>query len=199
MAIPPIATSLSNDELLRYYDEIVSATGLPVIVQDASGYLGNPLSIELQSRIFREFGQRVAFKPEAPPIGANLGALLDATEGKARVYEGTGGLALVDSFRRGLVGTMPGPDLCWALAALWSALEAGDDDRVYRINGPLSSLVSMQNTLDSFVAVQKYLLIKQGVLVNDVVRDPVGYRLDPFTRREVDRRFARLQEAVSCG
>ena len=112
------------------------------------------------------------------------------------MYEGTGGLALVDSYKRGIVGTMPGPDIPWALVALWRALESGDDARVDEIQGPLCTIISIQNSLDSFVAVQKHLLHRQGIIPHTAARGPVGYQLDPTTTREVDRLFERLADII---
>jgi dihydrodipicolinate synthase/N-acetylneuraminate lyase len=199
MAIPPVATSCNDEQLLRYYSGIFEAISIPVVVQDASGYLGRPLTIDLQAKLLSEFGERALFKPEAHPIGPRLSELRDATDGKARIYEGTGGIALVDSYKRGIAGTMPGPDICWALVALWAALKAEDETLADAINGPISSLVSIQSSLDSFVSVQKHLLKKQGVLPNTYSRGPVGFELDRETEREVDRRFALLAEVVGIG
>src|SRR4029079_9118048 len=103
-----------------------------------------------------EFGEQVYFKPEAQPIGPRLSALRDSTSGRARAFEGTGGMALVDSYRRGVVGTIPGADLCWAVVALWQALRAGDDSRSYRVLLPLSAIIAMQTSLDAFLAIEKY-------------------------------------------
>lgn len=192
MAIPPMGTSCDDPELSKYFSGIIESIEIPVVVQDASGYLGRPLTIELQANLFEKYGDHALFKPEAQPIGPRLTQLLDATAGKAKVYEGTGGLALVDSYKRGIVGTMPGPDISWALVALWKALEAGDDARVDDIQGPLCAIVSIQNSLDSFVAVQKHLLRRQGVIPNTYSRRPVGYELDSATEREVNRLFERL-------
>ncbi len=197
MAIPPLSTALSERELLGYYEAILSVTELPLVVQDASGYVGNPMSVGTQALMLRTFGPRVLFKPEADPIGPKLSALRDATAGAARVLEGTGGLSLIDSFRRGIVGTMPGSDVCWAIAQLWAALSAGDEERAYRIHAPLVALVSLQTSLDAFLAVEKYLLHKQGVLTTTASRGPVGYVMDAETAEEVDRLFAMLQAV--CG
>ncbi|GAB4149166.1 MAG: hypothetical protein Tsb009_23320 [Planctomycetaceae bacterium] len=197
MAIPPVATSLGEDELFRYYERILHATELPVIVQDASGYVGRPMSIELQARILQEFGPRVKFKPEAVPLGPRLSELRDATNGQAEVFEGSGGIALVDSYRRGVVGTMPGGDVVDAVVALWNALEAGDDERAYRISLPLSSLIAVQTNLDAFLAVEKHILVKRGIFKNRRVRGPVGFHLDRETREEVDRLLDRLLAAVN--
>jgi 4-hydroxy-tetrahydrodipicolinate synthase len=199
MAIPPLGTACDDEELFGYYAGIIESVEVPVVVQDASGYLGRPLSIELQANLFAAYGDRALFKPEAPPIGPRLTRLLQVTGGQAKVFEGTGGLALVDSYRRGIAGTMPGPDLPWALVALWHALEAGDDDRVYQIAGPLCALVSLQTSLDSFVAVQKHLLRRQGVIPATYSRGPVGYQLDAATEQEVNRLFDRLHSVVNTG
>jgi 4-hydroxy-tetrahydrodipicolinate synthase len=155
------------------------------------------MSIVMQARLLDEFGaDRVLFKPEATPIGPRLSALRDGTSGRARIFEGTGGIALVDSHRRGIVGTMPGADLIKGVVALWRALEAKDELRAYRLSLPISSLVAMQNSLDAFLAIEKHLLVKQRVFKNTVVRGPVGYTLDEETRREVDRLFELVTIAV---
>jgi 4-hydroxy-tetrahydrodipicolinate synthase len=197
MAIPPVSVGVGEDELVRYYERIIRAIGIPVVVQDASGYVGRPMPIAMQARLMNEFGaDRVLFKPEATPIGPRLSALRDGTHGKGKIFEGTGGIALVDSYRRGVVGTMPGADLIKGIVALWRALEAKDEKRTYALSLPISSLVAVQNSLDAFLAIEKYLLVKQGVFKNTIVRGPVGYTIDEETRREVDRLFDLVMRAV---
>ena len=198
MAIPPVSVGIGEAELLAYYRRIIAAIRIPVIVQDASGYVGKPMPIAMQARLLDEFGpERVLYKPEASPIGPKLSELRDATAGRARVFEGTGGIALVDSFRRGIVGTMPGADLIRGLVPLWNALAAGHTEKADRIHGPLAALISMQTSLDAFLAVEKHLLVRQGIFKNTLVRGPVGFRLDAETTREVDRLFDRMIEAAS--
>ena len=197
MAIPLVSVGIGEDELSRYYTRILQAVRIPVIVQDASGYVGKPMSITMQARLLDQFGpERVLYKPEASPIGPKLSELRDATGGRALVFEGTGGIALVDSFKRGIVGTMPGGDLIRALVPLWCALQDGDAAKADRIHGPLAALISMQTSLDAFLAVEKHLLFRQGIFKNTLVRVPVGFQLDEETRREVDRLFDRLMEAT---
>jgi len=197
MAIPPVATACGEAELRKYFVAILESVEIPLIVQDASGYVGRPMSIDFQAGLMNEFGaDRVLFKPEAVPLGQRLSELRDATSGKAKIFEGSGGIALVDSFTRGIAGTMPGADLIRGLVPLWKALEAGDRRRADTIHGPLSALVSLQSGLDGFLAVEKYLLKRQGVFENEIVRGPVGFILDDETRREVDRLFDQMIEAV---
>jgi 4-hydroxy-tetrahydrodipicolinate synthase len=197
MAIPPVTTALDEEQLYVYFVRVLQVTTLPLIVQDASGYVGRPLPLSLYGRLLAEFGPRIYFKPEATPIGPRLTALRDATRGHARVFEGTGGMALVDSFRRGIVGTIPGADLIHAIVALWNALQNRDDERAYRLSLPISALITLQTSLDAFLAIEKYLLVKQGIFRSAKVRGPVGFVLDEETRAEVDRLFALLMRALA--
>jgi len=200
MAIPPLLVELPDEEIFDFYRCVLDCVDLPLVVQDASGYLGRPLSLQVCVRLVDTFGPvRVQFKPEASPIGPRLSALLSATAGRARVFEGTGGVALVDSYRRGVVGSMPGPEVPWAVVALWRALGRGDSATVGAIHGPLAALVSLQTSLDSFIAVEKYLLVRQGIFVGSRRRRPNAYELDRETAIELDRLLALLQEAVSAG
>ena len=68
MAIPPAASRALLSEKIRYYEAIIAATDLPVIVQDASGYVGEALPVEAQADLYRRYGDRVLFKPEAQPL-----------------------------------------------------------------------------------------------------------------------------------
>ena len=197
MAAPPVATAAGEADLRAYFSGILDAVDVPLVVQDASGYVGAPLSMDLQAGLLDEYGTRVLFKPEAEPLGSNLSALRDATSGRARIFEGSGGIALVDAYRRGIVGTMPGAEVCWAIVALWQALEAGDQARIDAINGPLAGLITLQSGLDGYLAVEKHLLVRQGVIPRATIRGPVAFHLDHETREEVDRLFDLLAAAVT--
>jgi len=199
IAAPPVTTALDDDELLDYFAAVLDATTLPVVVQDASGYVGQSLTLDLSLALLDGYGERVWFKPEAQPLGPRLSRLHQRSGGRARVFEGSGGGALVDAHARGIVGTMPGPEAPWALVAMWSALEAGDHELARRIAEPLTALLALQTSLDSYVAVEKHLLVRQGVFGSTRQRGPVGFALDPQTEVEVDRLMHRLRRAVETG
>jgi 4-hydroxy-tetrahydrodipicolinate synthase len=199
IAAPPSLFRLEDEALFGYFVEIAAATSLPLVVQDASGYVGTPLSLDLQARLQQELGDRVYFKPEAPPIGPRVTLLRERTGGAARIFEGMGGLYLIDSFRRGAVGTMPAGDLVWALVPLWRSLVAGDFEHAYRIAGPLAQMVALQGSLDSFVAIEKRNLLRQGIFSNMVMRQPAGQVIDDQMTIEVDHLVELLRQAVADG
>lgn len=196
MVNPPFTTALGDEALYRHYSSILDATEIPLVVQDASGYVGKPLSLELQIRLLENYGKRVYFKPEAVPIGQRLSNFMDATDGKARVFEGSGGAALIDTYSRGVVGTMPGADTTWSIVALWEALQKGNIELADAISGPLANLLNLEHSIDSYIAIEKYLMKKQGVFENELVRQPVEYRIDKSTRDYVDRLFEALFRSV---
>ena len=157
MAIPPTLTSLPANQVQDYFTAIAEATDLPLIVQDASAYVGQAIPLEVHVKLLEKFGpDKILFKPEAAPLGPNLSALRDATNGEARIFEGSGGILLIDSFRRGIAGTMPGMDLLDGIVEIWRALHAGDEDRAYEVYFPICALTAlqMQAGLDGFLAVE---------------------------------------------
>ena len=197
MAIPPTNTRASAAEVIAYYESILAATSLPLVVQDVSGYVGAPLPIAAQADLFHRHPARVLFKPEAQPLGPNLSLLRKATGGQAAIFEGSGGIALLDAHRRGIAGTMPGTEIVWAIRAEWDALQAGDLIRATALQGLIAPLISLQHGLDGFLAVEKLLLHHQGVLKNRRVRGPVGFNLDAATEHEALRLLAMLSHMCS--
>ena len=201
MAVPPMATRLSSEAMVDYFSGIAESVSLPLIVQDASGYLGQPIPLAVYIQLLDRYGhEKILFKPEASPLGPNLSKLRDASEGRAKIFEGSGGILLVDSYRRGIIGTMPGVDLLDAVVALWRALEGDKDgDAIYRLSLPISAIVAlqMQAGLDGFLAIEKYLLVKRGLFSSARRREPNGWSLDDETASEVDRLFVRLAETVA--
>jgi len=149
--------------------------------------------------LLETFGRdKILFKPEASPIGPKLSELRDVTNGEAKIFEGSGGISLMDSYQRGISGTMPGMEFLDGVLAVWNALEAGDIQRAYDVYFPLCALVALQLQagLDGFLAVEKYVLKKRGLFATDYRRKPYWFELDDETIAELDRLLAKLDEAL---
>ena len=201
MATPPLTLALPESEIQLYFEAILEAAGLPLMIQDASSYVGMPMRIEFQAALFDKFGDRILFKPEASPLGPMLTALRNLTDDKALIFEGSGGVLLIESFRRGIDGTIPGVEVLDGIVALWRALEAGDEERAYDLYFPICGLgtLQLQGGLDAFIIVERYLMHKRGIFPRIAHRRPLGFELDPITRSEVDRLYDRLQQTLSPG
>lgn len=199
MATPPLTSAIAEHELTQYFRALLRHSAVPVIVQDASSYVGQSLSVDVQSRLYDEFGSHVHFKPESVPIVPTLSALLEATDGKAIVFEGMGGGALLESFPAGISGSMPGAEVAWAVIGLWNALQSGDAARAARIDAPLREMLRLQRDLDSFVACEKFLLTHQGVFSSNVARGPSSYVLTQKVKEELLVLLGRLTDACTIG
>ena len=201
MAIPPISTALPQAALQNYFCTLADAVPVPLIVQDASSYVGASIPTSFYVRLLDQYGpQKILFKPEGAPIGPNISDLRDASDGRARMFDGSGGVLLIDAFRRGVIGTMPGVDLLDGIVALWTALKNGEEATAYRIYFPICGLVALQLQagLDGFLAIEKYLMVKRGLFTTDRRREPNSWSLDPETQSEVDRLLVMLNEALAA-
>lgn len=200
MATPPALSRLPETALFDHFAALADAIEIPVIVQDASGYIGQAIGVAVYVRLLDRFGaDKILFKPEAAPLGPNLSALRDATAGRARIFEGSGGIALIDSYRRGIAGTMPGVDLLDGIIAVWQAVEQGDDATAYRVYFPICALVALQLQagLDGFLAIEKAILVRRGIFRSDRRRGPYSWSLDAETAAEVDRLLVKLEATLN--
>lgn len=199
MAVPPLTAKVSEAALVEHFRALADGIAIPVIVQDASSYVGQAIPLGVYVKLLDRYGpDKILFKPEAAPNGPNISALRDATGGTARIFEGSGGIYSIDSFRRGAAGTMPGVDVLDGVAALWRALERGDEATAYRVYFPVCGIVTLQLQagLDGFLAVEKYLMVKRGLFPSARRRRPYWWELDPETAAELDRLFVLLQAAL---
>src|SRR5262245_50520903 len=202
MATPPITNRVSQAGLVEYFRALADGVNVPVIVQDASGYVGQSIPITVYVALLERYGpEKILFKPEASPIGPNLSALRDATGGKARIFEGSGGIFLIDSYRRGIAGTMPGMECVDGIIAIWRALSRGDEALAYRASHPIGAMVALQLQagLDGFLAIEKHLLLKRGIFPSARRRRPYNWELDAETAAEIDRLFDQLQGVLNRG
>jgi len=195
MATPPITGRVSELGLVGYFRALAEGVSVPLIVQDASGYVGQSIPLKVYVELLDRYGpDKILFKPEAAPIGPNLSALRDVTQGRARIFEGSGGIFLIDSYHRGIAGTMPAVEMVDGVVALWRALARGDLVNAYRISSPIAAIVALQLQagLDGFLAIEKHILVKRGVLPSPRRREPFGWELDAETAGEVERLLTQL-------
>jgi len=198
MATPPSAFKPTASEVKKYYQSIIEAVDIPTIVQDASNYLGEPIQLETYVELIDKYGEnRVQFKPEAKPVAQRLDQLNKLSSNRAKVFEGQGGVDLLQTHPLGVKGSMPGAEIPWAIIELWRSLEQGNLDKAKQIHQPVARLVALQTSLDAYIAVEKYLLVKQGVFINTNQRGPVGFKLDKQTTESIEAAYEDLTKVVT--
>lgn len=198
MATPPASFPATSSEIYTYYSAIIESVKIPLIVQDASNYMGQPLDLQLYGDLIKKYGtDRVQFKPEAKPVKERAAALQEIANGKAKIFEGQSGIDLLDTHPLGLMGTMPGGEIPWAIIKLWDCLEANDLELAQSIHNLVSQLVAFQQNIDGYVAVEKYLLVKQGIFDSARQRGPVRTILSSQVKSDIDKIFDKLVKVVN--
>jgi 4-hydroxy-tetrahydrodipicolinate synthase len=190
----PSTVALTDDEMFGYFAAVISSVGIPVLLHHAKSFAKNPLSIDVQVRLLEEFGPvRVQFKPEASPTPPRVSELRDRTGGQARIFEGDGGMMLLDCHRRGLAGTIPATETAEIVRTMWDLLEAGERAKAEPLAHGLSYLMChMMNSIDFYLAIAKQFLVERGLMSNARIRGPVRFRLDEETRAEVTHTYTSL-------
>lgn len=189
MIWPPDFFALGPDPVIEHLSRIAEAADLPIILQDVPQA---PISPTLALRIAEAVPLVDTIKVETNPTVAQAGAMVRAVEGKLAVLGGAGGGTLVEEHRRGARGTMPFASQAAEFMAVWTALEAGQEDEAARIVEtdilPVSRLGFQSG--DMFYHVHKALLKQAGVFANTLVRPPTA-QPDEITLGEMERLLQR--------
>jgi dihydrodipicolinate synthase/N-acetylneuraminate lyase len=189
LVMHPSMFALDDEEMFRYFATVIEAVNVPVLVHHAKSLAKKPLSIAVQARLLHEFGaHKVQFKPEAAPTPPRVSLLRDATHGEARIFEGDGGMMLVDTFRRGLAGVIPATEIAEITLSLWRALERDETPRARTIAYPLAYLMChMMSSIDCYLGISKHLLKRRGLINKTIIRAPLDFVVDAETLAETER------------
>ena len=113
-------------------------------------------------------------KVEAPPI--QIRNLLDETEGAMDVFDGRGGVAMIEALRAGAAGIIPGGECFDVLVRVYEQLDGGDPkaageaDRLHAEVLPLQ--VFIMQSLDSLIVYGKQVLCQRLGLAETEPRIP---------------------------
>jgi 4-hydroxy-tetrahydrodipicolinate synthase len=186
MVVPPSASSAPTvGDLVAYYTAIAAETGVPVMVQDAPGFTGTPMSAELLARLGREVRGVEAVKIETVPPGPKVGAVAALDHGRAAVLGGAGGLDFYHELERGADGTVPGSGLAELFLEVQRLHRAGSRDAARHLFNRYLPILSIPNRgLDSFFAAQLRILERRGLIRSTRLRAPAN--VDPLLVGEID-------------
>lgn len=195
IAMPPYGVRLTDPEsVFAFYQRVADAAGdLPVFIQNWAGPAGTPMSAHQVAHLLREIPNVNYVKEETLAASQMMTAILetagDACQG---IMGGIGGRYLLDEYRRGACGTMPACQVTDVHAAIWNALERGDEAGARQTFYRLLPLLNMEAQYAA--AIYKEVLYRRGVIAHPVLRDRVTAPLDAFDHRELDAIWASVAE-----
>ncbi|MDP2949143.1 MAG: dihydrodipicolinate synthase family protein [Chloroflexota bacterium] len=195
IATAPIGQAMPFPHIEEYFRALSDVVSIPVFVQNIS--VGTPLSAEQLAKLVHELEHVKYVKEETLQAGHTMEAFLklagDVCQG---VMGGSGGGYLLEEYRRGSCGTMPGPHIPDVHAAIWNALEAGDEKKARSIFN--RTLPLHQRERLHGVALYKEVLHRRGIIASTYVRVPGRRTLDAVDQEELDAALAELEGLFTC-
>lgn len=164
IAMPPYVHrgALSEQLIFAYYQAISDAARMPVFIQNYGPPIGTDMSADLLLRLCREIEHVSYIKEETVPSTMKLSAIAAGNDGSCLgVFGGAGGRYLIEEYRRGSAGNMPGCHVTDIVVAFWNALEAGDEARAMRIYKEMAPLFFFEHQLSGCY---KEVLYRRGVI-----------------------------------
>ncbi len=148
--------------ILDYYRAISDAAQLPIFLQNYGPPVGTDMNADLLLRLCREIEWVQYVKEETTPSTVKLSQLLAHNDGScAGVFGGAGGRYMIEEYRRGSAGNMPGCHVTDVVVALWHALDSGDDAHALHIYKEMAPLFFFEHQLPGSY---KEVLYRRGVI-----------------------------------
>jgi 2-keto-3-deoxy-L-arabinonate dehydratase len=180
VAVPRLF-GLPERDLLRYFDRILQAITVPLIIQDFNPG-GATVSVGFIKSLHHQYEHFRYLKLEEPMMSARVRAILDEAHGGVGVIDGWGGTYMLELIDAGICGVMPGLAVSDLLQAVWDSARAGNKDAAYEVfQGVLPQITYSLQNLEFFHHAEKALLVARGVLRDPEVRDAT------LTIHEIDR------------
>ncbi|MGY5780443.1 dihydrodipicolinate synthase family protein [Rhizobium sp. LEGMi135b] len=186
---PPAVGSFGAKEYIDFFGRVADATNLPVAIQNAPAFLGRGLTGPDLAALRAAHPNVRVLKAEGSAV--EVKALMQAIGDGVPVFNGRGGLELLDGLRAGCAGYILAPDLIDYAVKAYNAFRAGDEigaEEIYRTM--LSSAVAVMQGIEHLMCYGKRLFAERaGLTVQD--RAP-AMRPTPFGEELVASHARRL-------
>ena len=195
MSMPPHVLRVDQQGCYDFYQRLAEALEIPICVQNFDAPVGTPMSGDLLGQMCRELSGVDYIKEETVPeprqVGRTLAVAGDACKG---VLGGKGGIFMLDEYRRGACGNMPGCHTTDVIASIWETLEADDEQKARQLFNRLLPLMNYERLYG--IAVYKWILQRRGLIATTVCRAPAAV-LDADDLRELEIIMADVEPLFS--
>ena len=170
-AAVPRLFSLGERDLFRYFDRLLKALDIPLIIQDFNPG-GVTIGPDFIASLHKAHPHFCYVKLEDPLMGAKVKAIRDITQDEVGVIEGWGGMYMMELIPAGICGVMPGLGLTDLLTRVFRFLQQGLKDEAYSVfQGVLPQIVFCLQHMELFHCAEKMLLQTRGILPRVIVRE----------------------------
>jgi len=181
----PRQFALPEDEVLRYCETVAKAVTIPVLVQDFNPG-GATVGANFAVRLLEVADNFRYLKLEEPMMSSKVRAIRKATRDQVGLFEGWGGMYLLELISEGISGAVPGLAMCDLFARVFDLASKGDLAAAMTIyRSMLPQIVFCLQSMELYHHCEKRLLRARGLLSSTVVRNPT-FRLDAGTQAHID-------------
>lgn len=176
----------------QYFEDIAKAVNIPIFMQDqGTAQVGPALAVACAKR----HENLCYIKVETPPTVPRMGETHRLAQGTGLIlFGGAGGGFVLEEFRRGSVGTMPGSTLPDMFVRVWDLWQKGDEDGAEREMSRHAALIrtlAQGQGLANWI--YKHIMVRRGVFQQGSAygRRP-GLEPDDLHYKEIDRQLEEL-------
>jgi 4-hydroxy-tetrahydrodipicolinate synthase len=176
IATPPYHANFVKEasvSIRRHYQEVASRLDIPMMIQDYESAGGVHLSAADLEAITRTSSNVRDVKVEGTDHLRRIQESIQLVGDNVSIFGGMGGRYLLEELKLGTHGSIPGAETTDLLVPVYHAAKSGDT-RLARttLERLLPYLDFMIQHFDSFVAVEKEVLRRRGVITSSAVREP---------------------------
>jgi 2-keto-3-deoxy-L-arabinonate dehydratase len=185
---PQTGEKITEEQLVDFFGAVADASPLPVAIQNAPQYIGVGLSSQGLDRLSRRHPNVRMLKAEGSAVETQ--ALIELTLGRMAVFQGRGGMELIDVLRAGCVGMIPSVESCDVQARIFDLMRTGraeDAAQAERLYAELTPLIMfLMQSVGQFLCYGKRLTAQRLGLgaVHDraPAQAPTAFGLDCLAR-----------------
>lgn len=172
---PPVRTA-REAELIRFFGSVADAVALPIGIQNAPEYIGIGLTPDGVATLVRNHGNFRVLKGEGPVLSVK--PYIDASDGLVDVFNGRGGLELIDNLLAGCAGMVPGAESVDYQKRIFDLVASGTAEDLQRAHELYRSLlplvVFLMQSLDNLLTYGKRLAALRYHIDTVHLREPAS-------------------------
>jgi 2-keto-3-deoxy-L-arabinonate dehydratase len=152
---PPRPPATAND-LIEFFGTVADSVDCPIAIQNAPEFLGLALSASELNHLTHRHPNVTIVKAESSAVA--VARLIETVGTRLRVFNGRAGLELVDNFRAGVHGMIPGIETIDFQVGIEKAMRLGDPQKAEALYGSiLPTLSFIMQGLPHFVLYGKLI------------------------------------------
>jgi 4-hydroxy-tetrahydrodipicolinate synthase len=164
---PPMVGNYAATEYIHFFGRVADAIDLPVAIQNAPAYMGRGLSAEEISTLCRQHPNVCLLKGEGP--ATDIAHLVEVTEANIPVFNGRGGLELIESLQAGCAGLVLAPDCIDHAVRIYEYFMADDIGAAWEVYRKiLPAITFIMQSIENFICYGKRIFaLRAGLDVED--------------------------------